>query len=455
MSKLSSLQFQSLIDVETLFILYLHSTDYFSHHDFTETIALLRDAASQKSPNSEKEGSPKSPKSVELICQLSNASLWESPLVGDAIRSLTRLLSNEDSRCVAENVVADLLRQFPCFDTSLVLLLPFLGELMHSTQKSPCFSLFIDVACELLPASFSSLTSFLLLALRNSCTDLLLAKLPILLQRAPFSSHSASLEYALFLSSLNSPSLVPIQNTLFAAFDASRVPGSLFQLLEIACSRGLVAAKDILDLLPGESLDEESKARLVCSLFQKRLLKMEEIAPFVSSLLSSDSILVQSTIVQIYFENWIQCSEIDRIQYYELLPSFLTVLRHDVQQSEILLRSLFQVFCLPKLIDFDSILCTLSEVMNLQTPSYSLKNHCLALQAIAVYLEKREWSGDVPFWRQQLGCICSLAKDSHRQNAEYSWSMLVKCLQSICNNPNYKGASRKEIQLFIQDFFSE
>ena len=127
MSKLSSLQFQSLIDAETLFILYLHSTDYFSHHDFTETIALLKDAASQKSPSRQKEGSPKSPKSVDLICQLSNASLWESPLVGDAIRSLTRLLSNEDSRCVAENVVADLLRQFPCFDTSLVLLLPFFG----------------------------------------------------------------------------------------------------------------------------------------------------------------------------------------------------------------------------------------------------------------------------------------------------------------------------------------
>lgn len=456
MSKLSSLQFQPLIDVETLFILYLYSTDCFSRYDFTETITLLRDSASHKSTNSEKEGRSIHLNSVELICQLSNSSLWESPLVADAIQSLTRLLPNEDIRGVVDNVVANLLRQSPSLsEASLVLLLPFLGELLHFTQKSSCFSLFIDVACDLLPASFPSLTSFLLLALKYASTDLLLAKLPVLLQRAPFSSYSTSLEYTLFLASLNSPSLVPTQNALFAGFDVSTVPSPLFQLLEIACSRGFVSAKDILDLLPKKSLDDETKARLVCSLFRKRLLKMEEIAPFVSSLLSSDSTLVQSMIVQIYFENWMQCSEIDRIQYYELLPSLIAVLRHDVRQTEILLQSLFRVFCLPKLIDFDAILIPLNEVMDLRSPCYSLKNHCLALQAIALYLEKREWSGDIPFWKQQLGCICSLAKNSCRHDAGESWSTLVGCLQSICGNPNYKGASRNEIQMYIQDFFSE
>ena len=403
----------------------------------------------------ENEKNSQSQINLELICQLSESSFWESPLAADGIQILKRLLPYEDVRSIAEDVFTRILLQTTGSVESLDLMLPLLAELLHYRKESACLSLFIDLACNLLPGSFSSLISFLLLALKNSSTDLLLAKLPIILQKAPFSSYSTSLEYAFFLVSLKVPSLTQTQNTILASLDVSSIPSQLFQLLAIACSRGFVSPQDILDVLSQDSLDMEAKAQLVFSLFQGKHLNMDEIAPFVPSFLTSAFPHIQSLGVQLYFENWIQCREISLVQYYELLPSYITVLRQNTQQTQILLQSLIRVFSLPKLIDFDSILCTLGELMDLQSPFYSLKNHCLALQAITLYLEKQKWKGKILFWKKQLSIICSLAKNSYRQNTEWNWSRVLRYLRLICNSDNYMGTSKEGIKLYLQNFFCE
>ena len=455
LSKLSCLSLQSVIDLEVLLILHFFSTDYFLHHDPSEILKLLRE--STPSDLNDSNGGEESVRvsSLALFHQLSTSTLWDDDTIAtDVVQSFQRLLPIEDIRCDVENVISVILRKTVDSVASLEFMAPLLVELLHYEQKSSCFLEFIDVACDLLPDSFPALSSFLLSALEHSSSEVLLEKLPLILRKAPLSSYSTSLEYALFLVSLNIPSLVHTQNTILSTLDVSSVPGHLWQLLVIACSRGFVSTQDILNVLNGNSLDSESRAKLAFSLLQKRLLKMKEIGPCVSSLFSSDSTLVQSLIVQIYFENWIQQGEIESIQYFQLLPCFLAVLRHDAQQTQIVLQSLCQVFSLPELIDFDSILISLGEVMNLQGPLYTIENHCLALRAVALYLEKRKWGGDIPFWKQQLECICSLAKNSRGQNTEYCWSVVVRNLLSICSNCNYLGARKKEIQGSIQKYFS-